>query len=161
MKVPNINRKHINEDIFTIDEFGNTFAKDAEYIEALTGYNGSPIDIPEDIEDPINWIEDNMDNQSDEPILNQYVECLTNIVPDVLPSYIDKIEWKRKQPEYIEFQVRMMIEEDELDTLMDKRYQDEVVVPYRKELREWYMKRKSNKLTNGTEDTSTEGSGSN
>jgi len=190
VEVPNINGKHINEDIFTIDDFRYILDKD----EVLMGSNGSPIDIPEDIEEPINWIENNMDEQPDEPIIGQFIADLATKEPEVLPSYMDFDTWKYKQPEYVEFRAKMMIEENELYTLMNKIYQDEVVVPYRKKLREWYMKRKNSfpvtnhievdgvmfntdevnitndKInnaikkdieTNGTKDTSTEGSGSN
>jgi hypothetical protein len=173
----------------------NEFEEEDKLIESIVAcYSEEIVEVPEYVDTPTKWIDKDMDKQPNESIIDQYIGCLTNVVPDILPSYIDKIEWKRKQPEYVEFQAKMMIEEDELDTLMNKRYQDEIVVPYRKELREWYMKRKNsfpatNHIevdgimfntdacdptasiidkaikksirTNGTEDTSTEGSGSN
>lgn len=159
------------------------------------------VDIPEDVENLSEYIDSKMKDQPDEPILDQYMECISNIKPEVIPSFIDYDSWKCMQPEFLELHAELMIREDELDTTFLNRYQDEVVIPYRKELREWYMKRKKsfpplsfvetdgmyfdkddvnitndkindaiNKSVekifnvtqdNGTEDTSTEGSGSN
>jgi len=123
----------------------NIFEEEDKLIESIGAVYSEDVvvEVPENIDIPTKWIEDNMDEQPDEPIIDQYISSLITNEPEVLPSYIDRLEWKRNQLEYVEFQAEMMIKEVELDTLLNKRYQDEVVVPYRKELREWYMKRKN------------------
>jgi hypothetical protein len=102
------------------------------------------VEVPEDVIDPYKWMDEDMDSQlPDEPIIDQYLASLITTIPDVLPSYKDFTAWRYNQPEFAEFNAETLLREEELNQNLIERYNEEVTIPYRKELKEWYTKRKS------------------
>ena len=97
-------------------------------------------DIPKDI-NPVEFIEKDLDNQLDEPMLDSFMESVSITTPKVLPSYKDYGAWRVSQIEFCEYEAKVMMLGEELDRLLRERYQNEVVFPYRKELREWWFNR--------------------
>jgi len=100
--------------------------------------------IPEDI-NPVEFIDKDLDSQLDEPMLDSFMESICTTTPEVLPSCKDYRHWSASQEEYLEYEAKVMFLEEEMDRLLKERYQSEVVLPYRKELREWWFKRQSSK----------------
>jgi len=96
--------------------------------------------IPEGV-NPVEYIDKDLDSQMDEPMLDSFMESISNTTPEILPSYKDYGAWRVSQVEYCEYEAKVMILGEELDRLLKERYQNEVVIPYRKELREWWIKR--------------------
>jgi hypothetical protein len=112
-----------------------SFYEDGDYVspnntpQPESMHTADPVvDIPEDVEDPHKWMNENMDSQPDESTIDQYLANITAAIPDVLPSYKTINEWLHAQNEIME-----MIQLGYSDYIKD----------YRRELREWYMKRKS------------------
>ena len=100
--------------------------------------------IPEDI-NPVEFIDKDLDSQLDEPMLDSFMESISTTTPEVLPSCKDYRHWSASQEEYLEYEAKVMFLEEEMDRLLKERYQNEVVIPYRRELREWWFNRQDSK----------------
>jgi hypothetical protein len=125
----------------------NLATGDQVYIEDCVLENDEldqSIDIPEDI-NPVEFIDKDLDNQLDEPMLDSFMESISTTTPEVLPSCKDYRHWSASQEEYLEYEAKVMFLEEEMDRLLKERYQNEVVIPYRKELREWWFNRQDSK----------------
>lgn len=104
------------------------------------------VTIPEDVDNPTKFIDNDLDNQLDEPMLDSFMKSVASTTPEVLPSYKDYGAWRMTQEEYHEYEAKVMLLGEELDRLLKERYQLDVITPYRKELREWWFKRKNNDI---------------
>ncbi len=125
----------------------NLATGDQVYIEDCVLENDEldqSIDIPEDI-NPVEFIDKDLDSQLDEPMLDSFMESISTTTPEVLPSCKDYRHWSASQEEYLEYEAKVMFLEEEMDRLLKERYQNEVVIPYRKELREWWFNRQDSK----------------
>jgi hypothetical protein len=78
-------------------------------------------------------------------MLDSFMESIKTSTPEVLPSCKDFYHWRTSQEMWLEYEAKVMMLEEEANRLLREKHQIEVVIPYRKELREWWFKRQSSK----------------
>lgn len=123
----------------------------------MNNYITQVIEVPEDEQFIKEYIDSNLDSQIDDQVFNKLLEELDK-EPDVMPSLKSYEEWlyityntpelqriyfDEKKCDYIGYQqfVAYRVETDDTFDLY-KKYIEE----YQKELREWWFKRKQDKL---------------
>jgi hypothetical protein len=113
--------------------------------------------IPEGV-NPVEYIDKDLDSQMDEPMLDSFMESISNTTPEILPSCKTYEQWlvnKCVNPDWKDYFLDCSI--NEVDKYTDRPTRDEVIKPYdteetrkeyssyikgyRKELREWWFKR--------------------
>lgn len=116
------------------------------------------VEVPESEEKQFirEYIESDLNNQSNDDIFDRVLEDLSNKEPEVLPSYLDFTQFlaKKRNDEILKgnsklIELEILAEEiqEEIDDIIEeyrKEYLSEYTRNYRKELREWWFKRRQN-----------------
>jgi hypothetical protein len=115
-------------------ENGDIISFDAPTPESL--HIADPIvEVPKDVDIPSTWMYEDMDNQPEEPIVDQYLTSLITNEPDVLPSFATYEQWLYDKILQLDASYTVSRLSDEYD---------KYIINYREELKKYWLKSKFN-----------------